>query len=141
MIAKNHPNPPPRPKATDSPKLYSLDTMKSEPPKIAQFTVINGKKIPRELYNEGENFSTTISTNCTIEAITAMKRINLKKVKSVPKIPPSPSKNSLITQLIGMVIPKTKITAKPRSESQFLHFLKRLGKNTFQGNRTIPGFQ
>jgi hypothetical protein len=33
---------------------------------MAQFTAINGKKIPKELYNAGENFSTTISTNCTI---------------------------------------------------------------------------
>ena len=51
IIAKNQPNPPPKPKATDSPKLYSLATMNKEPPKIAQFTVINGKKIPKELYN------------------------------------------------------------------------------------------
>ena len=26
---------------------------------MAQFTAINGKKIPNELYNDGENFSTT----------------------------------------------------------------------------------
>lgn len=49
MMAKNHPNPPPKPNATDSEKLYSFETINSDPPSIAQFTVINGKKIPREL--------------------------------------------------------------------------------------------
>jgi len=49
---------------------------------MAQFTAINGKKIPRELYNEGENFSTTISTNCTIVAMVAINKIKDKKLKS-----------------------------------------------------------
>ena len=49
MMAKNHPKPPPKPNATDSEKLYSLETMKRLPPKMAQFTVIKGKKIPRLL--------------------------------------------------------------------------------------------
>lgn len=119
MMAKNQPNPPPKPNATDSEKLYSFDTINSDPPKMAQFTVISGKKIPRELYNAGENFSTTISTNCTIDAITAIKRINLKKVRSMPKIPESDSKNVLIIQLIGIVIPSTKMTARPRPKAVF----------------------
>lgn len=48
-IAKNQPKPPPNPNATVSPKLYSLETINSDPPRMAQFTVISGKKIPREL--------------------------------------------------------------------------------------------
>ena len=35
--------------------------MKRDPPKIAQFTAINGRKIPNEPYKAGENFSTIIS--------------------------------------------------------------------------------
>ena len=49
---------------------------------MAQFTAINGKKIPNELYNDGENFSTIISTSCTMVAIVAMNMINDKKLKS-----------------------------------------------------------
>ena len=46
---------------------------------MAQFTAINGKKIPNELYKDGENFSTTISTNCTIVAMVAINMMNDKK--------------------------------------------------------------
>ena len=49
---------------------------------MAQFTAISGKKIPNELYKEGENFSTIISTNCTMVAMVAMNMINDKKLKS-----------------------------------------------------------
>ena len=56
--------------------------MNKDPPKIAQFTAINGKKIPKELYNEGANFSTIISTNCTMVAMVAINMINDKKLKS-----------------------------------------------------------
>ena len=56
--------------------------MNKEAPRIAQFTAIRGRKIPSELYNEGENFSIIISTNCTIDAITAINIINDKKLKS-----------------------------------------------------------
>ena len=56
--------------------------MNKLPPNMAQFTAINGKKIPNELYNEGENFSTMISTNCTMVAIVAINMINDKKLKS-----------------------------------------------------------
>ena len=117
-IAKNHPNPPPNPKATDSEKVYSLDTINNDPPRIAQFTVIKGRNIPSELYKAGENFSMIISTNCTIEAITAIKRINLRKVRSIPPIASS-SKNVLINQLMGIVIPKTNMTARPRPKAVF----------------------
>ncbi len=48
---------------------------------MAQFTAIRGKKIPKELYREGLNFSTTISTNCTIVAMVAMNNIKDKKLK------------------------------------------------------------
>ena len=56
--------------------------MNNDPPKIAQLTAINGKNIPNELYNEGENFSTIISTNCTIVAIVAINIIKDRKPKS-----------------------------------------------------------
>lgn len=119
IIAKNQPNPPPRPNATDSEKLYSFDTINNDPPSMAQFTVIRGKNIPNELYSDGENFSTTISTNCTIDAMTAINNINLKKVRSVLKTPVSASRNVLIIQLIGIVIPSTKMTASPRPNAVF----------------------
>ena len=57
----------------------SRDCMNKEPPSIAQLTAISGKKIPNELYSDGENFSTTISTNCTIVAMVAMNIIKDKK--------------------------------------------------------------
>ncbi len=50
---------------------------------MAQFTAINGKKIPNELYRVGENRSISISTNCTIDAITAINIIKLKKLRSM----------------------------------------------------------
>ena len=40
------------------------------------------RKYLSELYNDGENFSTTISTNCTIVAMVAINMINDKKLKS-----------------------------------------------------------
>jgi hypothetical protein len=47
-------------------------------PNIAQFVVINGRYMPSALYSEGINFFSTISSNCTIEAIT---RIKVNKLK------------------------------------------------------------
>ena len=55
--------------------------MNKDPPKIAQFTAIKGRKIPNAPYKAGANFSTIISTNWTIEAITAINIIKLKKSK------------------------------------------------------------
>ena len=82
-IAKNQPIPEPTPYVNAKPKEgISLDCINKLPPKIAQFTAINGKKIPNELYNDGENFSTIISTNCTIVAMVAINIINDKKLKS-----------------------------------------------------------
>ncbi len=46
-IAKNHPNPDPNPNTVDSINVYSRSTRNNEPPRIAQFTAISGKKIPR----------------------------------------------------------------------------------------------
>ena len=43
---------------------------------------MSGKKIPNELYNVGENFSITISTNWTMEAITAINIIKERNDKS-----------------------------------------------------------
>jgi len=34
--------------------VSSRDCINREPPKIAQFTAIKGKKIPKELYKEGD---------------------------------------------------------------------------------------
>ena len=48
---------------------------------MEQLTAINGRKIPKLWYSEGENLSITISTNCTIAAITAIKTIGLRKSK------------------------------------------------------------
>jgi len=48
-----------------------------------------------------------------------MNKMNLKKEKSKPKGPVSDNKYSLISQLIGIVIPKTKITANPRPKAVF----------------------
>ena len=48
---------------------------------IGPETIVCGN-IDSELYNDGENFSTTISTNCTIVAMVAINMINDKKLKS-----------------------------------------------------------
>lgn len=45
-IAKNHPIPLPIPKSRLVMKVYSRITMNKLAPKIAQFTVMSGKKIP-----------------------------------------------------------------------------------------------
>ena len=61
-----------------------------DPPNIAQFTAIRGRNIPNEAYNEGAYFSTTISTSCTKEAITAINIINERKLKLIePKSAPN----------------------------------------------------
>ena len=63
-IANNQPIPEPNPKTVASTiELYPLSCINNEPPKMAQFTAISGKKIPSEPYRAGENFSTIISTN------------------------------------------------------------------------------
>lgn len=46
-IAKNQPNPDPKPNTVASAMFaYCLSCINKEPPKIEQFTAINGKKIP-----------------------------------------------------------------------------------------------
>ena len=45
---------------------------------MAQLTAINGKNIPNVAYKPGVNFSTIISTNCVMAAITAIKRIKAR---------------------------------------------------------------
>ena len=82
MTANAKPIPEPKPNTTLSGNVYDLSTIKSDPPSIAQFTAIKGKKIPNELYNAGENFSTTISTNWTIVAIVAINIMNERKLRS-----------------------------------------------------------
>lgn len=113
-IAINHPTPEPKLNATVSPKPYSRETMKRELPKIAQFTVIKGKKMPNELYSVGEDFSMTISTNCTIAAIVEINKINRKNDRFTSfMIALSANMYWSINQLIGVVINNTKITAMP----------------------------
>lgn len=63
-IAKNQPTPEPNPNDVACAKLwYSLSCINNDPPRMAQFTAISGRKIPSEEYSVGENFSTIISTN------------------------------------------------------------------------------
>jgi hypothetical protein len=90
---------------------------------------MSGKKIPREVYKEGENFSMVISTNCTIDAITAINAMNFKKVKSIsaklgPRKAKLPGFNkcSCSNQFTGVVINSTKITAKPSPTEVFTVF-------------------
>jgi hypothetical protein len=84
MIAMAQPTPEPTPNTVACASVgYSLSCIKSEPPKIAQFTAIRGRKIPSELYKAGENFSMIISTNCVIEAIVAINIMKLKKLRSI----------------------------------------------------------
>ncbi len=83
-MARNQPTPEPKPNTVASVRLaYSRSCMNSAPPRIAQFTAISGRKIPRELYRAGENFSMIISTNCTMEAITAMNMMKVRKLRSI----------------------------------------------------------
>ena len=46
-MAKKKPIPDPKPNTVDSNKVYSLSTRKMDPPRIEQFTAINGRKMPR----------------------------------------------------------------------------------------------
>ena len=46
-IAIKNPIPEPNPYTVDSKNVYSLSTRNMDPPKIAQFTAISGKNIPR----------------------------------------------------------------------------------------------
>ena len=69
-IARKNPTPDPSPNTVASPILaYSLSCINRDPPRMAQLTAINGRNIPRDEYRAGANFSTTISTSCTIDAI------------------------------------------------------------------------
>lgn len=48
MMAMNHPIPLPSPKKKEVSRVYSLMTMKRLTPRIAQFTVISGRKMPSD---------------------------------------------------------------------------------------------
>ena len=57
-IASIHPIPEPMPYTVAVPTFgNSRCCINNDPPKIAQFTAINGKNIPNEAYKEGEYFS------------------------------------------------------------------------------------
>jgi hypothetical protein len=134
-IAMANPTPELTPNTVDSAKLYPRSFIKSEEPKIAQFTAIKGKNIPKELCRDGLNLSNNISTSCTDAAIVAINVINVRKLKltvSIPGIPvhvnaPFSSKYAFINQFRGTVIPFTKITAMPRpiDVSTFLEIAKK----------------
>lgn len=120
-MAKKKPKPLPIPNTVLSIKLYSFEIINKVPPKMEQFTVIRGKKIPKDIYNAGENFSIIISTNCTKAAITPMYIIRPKNSKLtsakeglIQESAPSTKRFSLIIQLIGAVMANTKITAAPK---------------------------
>ena len=82
-IASSQPIPEPNPYAVAIPtSANSRCCMNNEPPKIAQFTAISGRNIPKEEYRAGLKRSITISTSCTIAAIIAMKIKRLKTLKS-----------------------------------------------------------
>ena len=101
--------------------------MKIDAPNIEQLTAIKGRKIPNELYNDGEYLSSNISTNWTIVAIVAIYAIYDKKVKfTVARAPipvhdnaPSDNKNSLINQ-IGEIKKELKEAEKLKIESKNL---------------------
>ena len=60
-MAQNQPIPLPKPKTVASViPIKFLSCMNSEPPRIAQFTAIRGKKIPNAVDRPCENFSTVI---------------------------------------------------------------------------------
>ncbi|MNN75045.1 hypothetical protein D3C81_1913120 [compost metagenome] len=58
--------------------------MKDTPPKMAQFTVISGRKMPSALYSDGKKRSRIISRICTSAAITPIKVMKLRKLRSTP---------------------------------------------------------
>ena len=111
----------PKAKKKLSPKVCKpLSCINNDAPMIAQFTAINGKNMPKELYKEGKNFSTTISTNCTIAAMTAIKIIKLKNPRStlakeglIKDKAPGNKRYLLIKKLTGTVKINTKMTAIP----------------------------
>jgi hypothetical protein len=55
--------------------------MKSEPPRITQFTAISGRNTPRVVYRAGAKRSTVISTICTAAAMVPMNRMNDRKLR------------------------------------------------------------
>lgn len=126
-IARHQPIPEPAAKVVASAKVeYSLSCMNKEAPMMAQFTAINGKKMPKDEYKEGEYLSTIISTSCTIAAMTAMNMMKLKKLKSTSakaglshESPPSTKRYLLIKKLAGTVINITKMTAMPNPNEVF----------------------
>ena len=63
-MANNQPIPEPNPYIADSDTPEkSFCCINKEPPNMAQFTAIKGRKIPKAPYKAGANFSTIISTN------------------------------------------------------------------------------
>lgn len=130
VIANSHPMPDPAPYTVAVNALgNSLCCMNKTAPNIAQFTAINGKNIPNELYREGEYFSITISRICTSAAITAINIIKPRNDRSVEAYS-SPSQLSapgrriywFMHQVIGRDTKRTKVTAIPRPNAVFTFF-------------------
>ena len=76
VMAKSQPKPEPKPNTAASPTLPKpRSCMKSEQPKMAQFTAISGRKMPKAECKAGVKVSMTISRICTMAAMMAIKRI------------------------------------------------------------------
>ena len=61
IIASIQPTPDEIPKTVDCPKVYFRSIINKDTPRIAQFTVISGKNIPKATYSFMEIFSIAIS--------------------------------------------------------------------------------
>ncbi|CSI46203.1 Uncharacterised protein [Vibrio cholerae] len=97
--------------------------MKDTPPKIAQFTVISGRKMPSALYRGGKKRSRIISRICTNAAITPIKVIKLRKLRSTPSTSASGLSTRLYTRLLtGTEIVSTTITAIPKPNDVLTFF-------------------
>ena len=59
----------------------NISIFKTATPKTAQFTVIKGRYMPKNLYSGGLIFLITISTNCTKVAITKIKEMVRRYVR------------------------------------------------------------
>ena len=66
-IAIKNPIPEPNPYTVDSKNVYSLSTRNIEPPKIAQFTAMSGKNIPRLIVKNFQRYFLKIYIKSAID--------------------------------------------------------------------------
>ena len=81
-MASAQPRPEPNPKTADSPRFRPRSTMRSDAPRMAQFTAMSGRNTPREAWSAGKWRSRTISTTCTVAAMVPMKVRNCRNERS-----------------------------------------------------------